>query len=56
MYTLKLSARSAAGPRSLSMPLAVSATPPTYANPYANYQSTGSPRPNPDVILPTPEP
>jgi hypothetical protein len=55
-YTLKLTAHSSAGSRSLSMPLAVSATPPTYVNPYANYQATGSPRPNPDVTLPTPEP
>jgi Peptidase family M28/PKD domain len=55
-YTLKLTAHSSAGSRSLSMPLAVSATPPSYPNPYANYQATGSPRPNPDVTLPTPEP
>ena len=48
-YTLKLTAHSSAGSRSLSMPLAVSATPPTYANPYANYHATGFPRPNPNV-------
>lgn len=55
-YTLKLTAHSSAGSRSLSLPLAVSATPPTYANPYANYHATGFPRPNPNVTLPTPEP
>jgi Peptidase family M28/PKD domain len=55
-YTLKLTAHSSAGSRSLSMPLAVSATPPTYANPYTNYRATGFPRPNPNVVLPTPEP
>jgi hypothetical protein len=55
-YTLKLTAHSSAGSRTLSMPLAVSATPPTYPNPYANYQATGSPRPNPNVTFPTPEP
>jgi Peptidase family M28/PKD domain len=55
-YTLKLTAHSSAGTRTLSMPLAVSATPLTYPNPYANYQATGSPRPNPNVTLPTPEP
>ena len=55
-YTLELTAHSSAGSRSLSMPLVVSATPPTYANPYANYHPTGFPRPNPNVALPTPEP
>jgi hypothetical protein len=55
-YALKLTAHSSAGSRSLSLPLAVSATPPIYANPYANYRATGFPRPNPNVTLPTPEP
>jgi hypothetical protein len=55
-YTLKLTAHSSAGSRSLSVPLAVSATPPSYANPYVNYHPTGFPRPNPNVTLPTPEP
>jgi hypothetical protein len=55
-YMLKLTAHSSAGSRALSMPLAVSAAPPTYANPYANYHPTGFPRPNPNATLPTPEP
>jgi hypothetical protein len=55
-YTLKLTAHSSAGSRVLSMPLAVSTTPPTYPNPYANYHPNGFPRPNPNVTLPTPEP
>jgi hypothetical protein len=55
-YTMTLSARSSGGSRSLSLPLAVSAMPPTYANPYVNYHATGFPRPNPNVTLPTPEP
>jgi hypothetical protein len=55
-YTLKLTAHSSAGSRALNMPLAVGATPPVYPNPYANYQANGSPPPNPDVKLPTPEP
>jgi hypothetical protein len=55
-YTLKLTAHSSAGSRSLSLPLAVSARPPTYVNPYGNYHATGFPRPNPNVTLPTPEP
>jgi hypothetical protein len=55
-YTVTLSARSSAGSRPLSLPLAITAPPPTYANPYVNYHATGFPRPNPDVTLPTPEP
>jgi hypothetical protein len=56
IYTLTLTAHSSSGSRLLSMPLTISATPPSYANPYANYHATGSPRPNPNVTLPTPEP
>jgi hypothetical protein len=55
-YALTLTAHSSAGSRLLGMPLVVSATPPTYANPYTNYHPTGFPRPNPNVTLPTPEP
>jgi len=55
-YTLTLIAHSSVGERTLRLPLAVTGSPPTYANPYINYHATGSPRPNPNVAIPTPEP
>jgi hypothetical protein len=55
-YTLTLTARSKSGARALQIPLSVTNTPTTFANPYSDYHATGSPRPNPNVAIPTPEP
>jgi len=59
-YTLKLTASStassAAGARTVSVPLTVASSARQYPNPYAGYQSSGDPPSNPGVTIPTPVP
>ncbi|HEX8729726.1 MAG TPA: PKD domain-containing protein, partial [Ktedonobacterales bacterium] len=53
-YTLTLTARDASGTRTVHKTLTVTAQPPVYANPYAQYASNGRPPANPQVTLPQP--
>ncbi len=55
-YTLQLTVTSAAGARTVSVPLTVASSAPQYANPYAGFQSDGRPPSNPAVTIPTPAP
>jgi hypothetical protein len=53
-YTLTLTARGPSGTRAVRKTLTVTAQPPVYANPYAQYASNGRPPANPQVTLPQP--
>jgi hypothetical protein len=53
-YALTLTVRSPHGTRTVTKRVAVSGQPPSYPNPYGDYQSDGMPPSNPDVHLPTP--
>ncbi|MBO0796220.1 MAG: M28 family peptidase, partial [Ktedonobacteraceae bacterium] len=53
-YTLALTVDTGSGQAIVSKKLSVEAEPPSYPNPYAAFTASGSPRPNPSVILPTP--
>lgn len=52
-YTLTLSASDAAGTRKISKTLTVTDKAQTFMSPYAGYQPSGTPHPNPAVQLPT---
>ena len=54
IYTLTLTVTSPSGARQVRKAITVTTIPTNYPNPYGQYQATGYPPANPQVILPTP--